>query len=78
MQALFVDKMYFLCYLPGMGKRMGRPKLPPEERRTEVFSVRITKAELSKLKHAAKRSIQDVKDWARKTMLSAASSKSHS
>lgn len=72
MQELFVDKMYFLCYLLGMAKRMGRPKLPPAERRTEVFSVRITKAELAKLKQAAKRSIQDVKDWARKTMLSAA------
>jgi hypothetical protein len=54
-----------------MGKRMGRPKLPPDQRRTEVFSVRITKAELAKLKTAAKASIQDVKDWARNTMLKA-------
>jgi len=54
-----------------MGKRMGRPKLPPEQRRTEVFSLRITRAELAKLKAAAKASIQDVKDWARNTMLKA-------
>jgi hypothetical protein len=72
MQELFVDKMYFLCYLPGMGKRMGRPKKPAGERRTEVLSFRVTKAELSKLNAAAKQSILQLKDWARNTVLRAA------
>ena len=72
MQELSVYKNTFLCYGLGMGKRIGRPKLPPAERRTEVLSFRITKAELAKLNAAAKRSIVDLKDWARNTILSAA------
>jgi hypothetical protein len=72
MQELFVDKMYFLCYLPGVAKRMGRPKLPSDQRRTEVVSFRITKSELAQIKQAAKNSITELKDWARNAVLKAA------
>jgi hypothetical protein len=49
---------------------MGRPKLPPDQRRTEVFSVRLTAKELALINAAAKRAKQDPRDWGRTHLLS--------
>lgn len=65
MQAVFVYKYTFLCYRPSMG----RPKLPPEQRRSEVFAVRFTKAELGRIERAAKKAKLDPKDWARNCLI---------
>jgi hypothetical protein len=72
MQELFVDKMYFSGTLRGMAKRMGRPKLPPSERKRHVFSFRVTGAELERIEGAAKKAGLDAKDWARNRLLGAA------
>jgi len=66
MQVVFVYKYTFLCYRPFMG----RPKLSPEQRRSEVFAVRFTKAELKQIETAAKKSKLDAKDWARTVLIS--------
>jgi hypothetical protein len=66
MQEVFVDNYAFspmLCV-------MGRPKLPPDQRRTEVFSVRLTLKELAQIDAAAKRAQLDPHDWARMHLLS--------
>jgi hypothetical protein len=55
-----------------MAKRMGRPKLPAESRKTEVFSFRVTASELAKITAAAKRAGQDPRVWGKKTLISAA------
>ena len=34
--------------------KMGRPPLPPEERKSAIVSVRLTKAELARLKALAR------------------------
>jgi len=51
----------------GMAKRTGRPKLPAHERRSEVFSIRLTKAEKAKISAAAKK--LDPREWARQRLL---------
>jgi len=66
MQEVFVDNYYFLCYRCGMG----RPKLPPDQRRTEVFSVRLTTKELAQIVVVAKRAKLDPVEWGRKRLLS--------
>ena len=71
MQELSVYKKYFICYCLFMGKRTGRPKLPAEERKTEVLSLRFTKSELAKIKASAKKDEQDHKEWSRKRLISA-------
>jgi len=48
---------------------MGIPKLPPDQRRTEVFSVRLTAKELAKIAAAAKRAKLDPRDWGSKRLL---------
>jgi hypothetical protein len=71
MQELSVYKNAFLCYPLPMRKRIGRPKLPPESRKTEVFSVRVTTSELAKIESSAKREGLDPREWGRKRLLSA-------
>ena len=72
MQELSVYNNIFLCYLAPMTKRMGRPKLPPKERKTEVFSIRVTKDELAQINAAAKRAGAEPRDWAKTRLLSSA------
>ena len=51
--------------------KMGRPKLPKDEKR-KVFSLRFSKPELDRIKHAAKKDGLKVTKWARKALLEAA------
>jgi hypothetical protein len=78
MQALFVDKMYFICYRISMTNPMGRPKLPPESRKTEVFSVRVTATELAKINEAARVAGLEPPEWGRKRLLSSENAVDHS
>ena len=54
-----------------MAKQKGRPKLSISVRRSEVFCVRVTKAELTAIKLAAKRENLSPHNWAKKSLLSA-------
>src|SRR5712671_6387839 len=65
MQELSVYNKCFICYSWGMGKRTGRPKLSPENRKTEVFSVRFTPSELAKINAAATLAGEDPREWGR-------------
>ncbi len=60
----------FLCYCLLMTKRMGRPKLPPNQRREEILSIRFTKPELAKIRAKAKQDGLDPREWGRKHLLS--------
>jgi hypothetical protein len=51
-------------------KKMGRPKLPKDEKR-KVFSLRVSKPEWERVKTAAKKAGQPVTRWARETLLAA-------
>jgi hypothetical protein len=53
-----------------MTKRMGRPKLPPNQRREEILSIRFTKPELAKIRAKAKQDGLDPREWGRKHLLS--------
>ena len=50
-------------------KRIGRPKLPKGEAKSEMVRVRVTPVELRALEAAAKSSGKDLTEWARAIML---------
>jgi len=50
--------------------KMGRPKLPKDEKR-RVFSLRLSKPEWEQIKHAAKKAGEPETRWARKALLAA-------
>ena len=51
---------------------VGRPELPPSERRSRVFCFRLREDEIGLLERAAKAVGNPVKDWARDVLLRAA------
>ena len=51
--------------------KMGRPKLPKDEKR-KVFSLRVSKQEWGRIKDAAKKAGEPETRWARKALLAAA------
>lgn len=52
-------------------KKIGRPKLPKGEGK-KVFSIRLSKHERDKIKHAAGKAGEPLTKWARKALLAAA------
>jgi predicted HicB family RNase H-like nuclease len=52
---------------------MGRPPLPNGEAKGVVFQVRLTERERDELSAAAKRAGRPLTQWARETLLTAAS-----
>ena len=55
-----------------MSARGGRPPLREEERRRVLLSVRFSEEERRALDAAAKRSGESLSDWARRSLLDAA------
>jgi hypothetical protein len=54
--------------------KVGRPKLPKGEAKTEMLRFRLTPSELKIVAMAAKTKGEDVSEWARTAILGAASS----
>ena len=48
-----------------MKKRMGRPPLPPDAAKNEVFQMRLTAAERAAYQRAADRAGQTLSEWIR-------------
>jgi len=51
--------------------KMGRPKLPKDEKR-KVFSLRVSKPEWARIKDAAQKAGKPETRWAREALLAAA------
>ena len=52
-----------------MKKKMGRPKLPKGEARTEMIRTRVTKSEYETIELAAKSGDYEVSEWVRVVLL---------
>jgi len=70
-QTVFVNNNYAV---PG-SKKMGRPKLPGEEARGELFSVRVNPGEALAIRLAISESGKAKPEWLREALLKAAKSK---
>jgi uncharacterized protein (DUF1778 family) len=53
-------------------KKMGRPKLPKGEAKSELIRARVTPSEYKSFENAAKSAGKDISEWARKTLIDAA------
>ena len=62
---------HFLYYNMSAKKVMGRPRLPPEEKR-KVFPLRFNEAELSLFTSAAKAKKLPLREWMTSTLTEAA------
>ena len=51
---------------------MGRPKLPANQKRSEVYFIRLTKSELAQLRRVANAANVQLSEWARSVLLQAA------
>jgi hypothetical protein len=52
-----------------INKKLGRPKLPRGEARTEILQIRMTKDELKVIEDRAKKADLVPSEWARSTIL---------
>ena len=50
---------------------MGRPKLPANQKRSEVYFIRLTKSELAQLRRVANAANVQLSEWARSVLLQA-------
>jgi len=51
--------------------KLGRPKLPKGEAKSEMIRARVTKAEYEAIESTARASGKDISEWARQTLLQA-------
>jgi uncharacterized protein (DUF1778 family) len=50
-------------------KKLGRPKIAAADRRETIIRLRLTEAEYSRLRSAAKKAGQNVSEYARKLLV---------
>ena len=55
--------------------KMGRPPLPKQERKANMFRIRMTEAERAEIDLAAESEDQSSSEWARKVLLRSAKRK---
>jgi hypothetical protein len=55
-----------------MKTKMGRPKLPKGDAKSEMIRARVTPMELKTVLNAAKKAGADLSEWARQVLLKAA------
>lgn len=51
-----------------MKKKLGRPKLPKENSKTELLQIRLTKSERGTIEQVAKAAGMTLSEWARSTL----------
>lgn len=51
-----------------MSKKMGRPKLPKDQSKTELLQIRITKKERGAIEQIAKKAGMTLSEWTRATL----------
>jgi hypothetical protein len=59
-------------FVPQKQTRLGRPKLPKGEAKTEMVRARVTKAEYVAVEAASKSENKELSEWVRDIMLRAA------
>ena len=69
---MYIPSSFFMRKYQKSSK-MGRPRLPKGESKSEIVRVRVTPLELNHIESAASRAGQDISEWVREVMLDAVS-----